>query len=42
MYERTKDFLMEYEVVISRWPQYTLISEKVSFERAIVKSLEKQ
>ncbi|CAH8363075.1 unnamed protein product [Eruca vesicaria subsp. sativa] len=44
MYERIKDSLMEYEVVISRWPQYTLILENTAsiVERAIVKSLEKQ
>lgn len=30
MYERIKDSLIEYEVVISRWPQYTLILENVS------------
>ncbi|XP_048591236.1 uncharacterized protein LOC111198718 [Brassica napus] len=44
MYERIKDSLMEYEVVISRWPQYTLILENTAsiIERAIVKSLEKQ
>lgn len=32
MYERIKDSLMEYEVVISRWPQYTLILENVSYK----------
>ncbi|KAF8105660.1 hypothetical protein N665_0157s0225 [Sinapis alba] len=44
MYERIKDSLMDYEVVISRWPQYTLILENTAsiIERAIVKSLEKQ
>ncbi|CAN8265714.1 unnamed protein product [Cochlearia groenlandica] len=44
MYERIKDSLIEYEVVISRWPQYTLILENTAstVERAIVKSLEKQ
>ncbi|EOA14637.1 hypothetical protein CARUB_v10027895mg [Capsella rubella] len=44
MYERIKDSLLEYEVVISRWPQYTLILENTAsiIERAIVKSLEKQ
>ncbi|XP_010552075.1 PREDICTED: uncharacterized protein LOC104822527 [Tarenaya hassleriana] len=44
MYERIKDSLIEYEVVISRWPQYTLILENTAsnVERAIVKALEKQ
>ncbi|CAH2044804.1 unnamed protein product, partial [Thlaspi arvense] len=44
MYGRIKDSLVEYEVVISRWPQYTLILENTAstIERAIVKSLEKQ
>ncbi|AED95650.1 portal protein [Arabidopsis thaliana] len=44
IYERIKDSLIEYEVVISRWPQYTLILENTAsiVERAIVKSLEKQ
>ncbi|KAL1219602.1 hypothetical protein V5N11_009729 [Cardamine amara subsp. amara] len=44
IYERIKDSLIEYEVVISRWPQYTLILENTAstIERAIVKSLEKQ
>ncbi|XP_010482077.1 PREDICTED: uncharacterized protein LOC104760812 [Camelina sativa] len=44
MYDRIKDSLIEYEVVISRWPQYTLILENTAsiIERAIVKSLEKQ
>ncbi|XP_010442250.1 PREDICTED: uncharacterized protein LOC104725316 [Camelina sativa] len=44
MYDRINDSLIEYEVVISRWPQYTLILENTAsiIERAIVKSLEKQ
>ncbi|KFK31308.1 hypothetical protein AALP_AA6G095900 [Arabis alpina] len=44
MYERIKYSLIEYQVVISRWPQYTLILENTAstVERAIVKSLEKQ
>lgn len=30
MYERIKDALIEYEVVINRWPRYSLILENVS------------
>ncbi|KAF6173639.1 hypothetical protein GIB67_022998 [Kingdonia uniflora] len=29
MYEKIKDFLIEYEVVINRWPQYSLILENL-------------
>lgn len=44
MYEKIKDSFVEYEVVISRWPQYSLILETAvaNVERAIVKALEKQ
>ncbi|CAK7349180.1 unnamed protein product [Dovyalis caffra] len=44
MYERIKDSLIEYEVVINRWPRYSLILENAvaDVERAIVKALEKQ
>ncbi|KAJ6880616.1 hypothetical protein NC652_033831 [Populus alba x Populus x berolinensis] len=44
MYERIKDALIEYEVVINRWPRYSLILENAvaDVERAIVKALEKQ
>ena len=31
IYERTREMLIEYEVVITRWPQYTLVLENVSF-----------
>ncbi|KAK9152277.1 hypothetical protein Syun_010586 [Stephania yunnanensis] len=30
MYEKIKDTLSEYEVVINRWPQYSLVLENVS------------
>lgn len=30
IFEKLKDMLHEYEVVINRWPQYTLILENVS------------
>lgn len=30
MYEKIKEMLAEYEVVINRWPQYMLILEHVS------------
>ncbi|XP_037494185.1 uncharacterized protein LOC105643473 [Jatropha curcas] len=44
MYEKIKDSLIEYEVVINRWPQYSLILENAvaDVERAIIKALEKQ
>ncbi|KAK7386073.1 hypothetical protein VNO78_32151 [Psophocarpus tetragonolobus] len=44
MYEKIKDHLTQYEVVINRWPQYSLYLENAvaNIERAIVKSLEKQ
>ncbi|GLT49920.1 hypothetical protein SLA2020_234460 [Shorea laevis] len=44
MYEKVKDYLIEYEVVINRWPQYSLELENAvaNVERAIVKALEKQ
>lgn len=31
LYDKIKEMLTEYEVVISRWPQYTLILENVSY-----------
>ncbi|KAM7262428.1 hypothetical protein ACFE04_000111 [Oxalis oulophora] len=44
MYEKIKDSLTEYEVVINRWPQYSLVLENAAanVERAILKALEKQ
>ncbi|XP_022758871.1 uncharacterized protein LOC111305517 [Durio zibethinus] len=44
MYEKIKDSLIGYEVVINRWPQYSLVLETAvaNVERAIVKALEKQ
>ncbi|XP_042490199.1 uncharacterized protein LOC122070153 isoform X3 [Macadamia integrifolia] len=44
MYEKIKDALSEYEVVINRWPQYSLILENAvaNIERAVMKALEKQ
>ena len=30
MYEKIKEMLIEYEVVMNRWPQYSLILENVS------------
>ncbi|XP_025667604.1 uncharacterized protein [Arachis hypogaea] len=44
MYEKIKDNLILYEVVINRWPQYSLYLENAvaNIERAIMKSLEKQ
>ncbi|WCJ37293.1 hypothetical protein M5689_018443 [Euphorbia peplus] len=44
MYEKMRNSLVEYEVVINRWPQYSLILENAvaDAERAIIKALEKQ
>lgn len=44
MYEKIKDSLTEYEVVVNRWPQYSLILENAiaNVERAVIKALEKQ
>ncbi|KAK9156471.1 hypothetical protein Sjap_003951 [Stephania japonica] len=44
MYEKIKDTLNEYEVVINRWPQYSLVLENAvsNIERAILKALERQ
>ncbi|WMV39524.1 hypothetical protein MTR67_032909 [Solanum verrucosum] len=44
MFEKTKQMLTEYEVVINRWPQYTIILENAvaNVERAIIKAMEKQ
>ncbi|CAH9091069.1 unnamed protein product [Cuscuta epithymum] len=44
MFEKVKQLLLEYEVVIHRWPQYTLVLEDAvaNVERAIIKALEKQ
>ncbi|XP_056699511.1 uncharacterized protein [Spinacia oleracea] len=44
MYSRIKDALTHYEMVISRWPQYSLDLENAvaDIERAILKALEKQ
>ncbi|KAK3025513.1 hypothetical protein RJ639_042048 [Escallonia herrerae] len=43
MYEKIKEMLTEYEVVISRWPEYTLALEiaAANLERATIKALEK-
>ncbi|KAL6535737.1 hypothetical protein OROHE_012581 [Orobanche hederae] len=44
MFEKMARMLSEYEVVINRWPQYTLILENAAanVERAIIKALERQ
>uniref|UniRef100_A0A7N0VD54 Uncharacterized protein n=1 Tax=Kalanchoe fedtschenkoi TaxID=63787 RepID=A0A7N0VD54_KALFE len=44
MYEKIKGNLVEYEVVMNRWPQYSLVLEKAvaHVERAIIKAMEKQ
>ncbi|KAB2610761.1 hypothetical protein D8674_018793 [Pyrus ussuriensis x Pyrus communis] len=44
MYENIRENLIQYEVVLNRWPQYSLILEQAvaNVERAIIKALEKQ
>ncbi|KAJ9537889.1 hypothetical protein OSB04_030622 [Centaurea solstitialis] len=44
LYDKIKEMLSEYEVIINRWPQYTLILENAvaNVERAIMKALERQ
>ncbi|CAL5406118.1 unnamed protein product [Camellia sinensis] len=44
MYEKIKEMLIEYEVVMNRWPQYSLVLENAvaNVERAIIKAMEKQ
>ncbi|RAL51189.1 hypothetical protein DM860_018215 [Cuscuta australis] len=44
LFDKVKHMLLEYEVVIHRWPQYTLVLEDAvaNVERAIIKALEKQ
>ncbi|KAK4274158.1 hypothetical protein QN277_017432 [Acacia crassicarpa] len=44
MYERLKETLTDYEVIICRWPEYTLILENAiaDIEKAIVEALDKQ
>ncbi|KAH9545305.1 hypothetical protein CY35_12G041500 [Sphagnum magellanicum] len=44
VYERIKDTLNEYEVIISRWPEYTFALENAvaDVERAVLGALEKQ
>ncbi|CAO2813042.1 unnamed protein product [Amaranthus hypochondriacus] len=44
MYSKIKDMLTQYEIVISRWPHYSLVLENAVavIERAILKALERQ
>nr|GEU75605.1 hypothetical protein CTI12_AA453550 [Tanacetum cinerariifolium] len=44
MYERLKDTLNDYEVIICRWPEYTFALENaiVDVEKAVIEGLEKQ
>ncbi|BBM98900.1 hypothetical protein MPTK1_1g17040 [Marchantia polymorpha subsp. ruderalis] len=44
MYERIKDTLNEYEIIINRWPEYTISLETAvaDVERAIISAIEKQ
>ncbi|KAK9136123.1 hypothetical protein Syun_015453 [Stephania yunnanensis] len=44
IYDRLKETLNEYEAIIRRWPEYTLVLEKAiaDVEKAIMEALEKQ
>ncbi|XP_057490269.1 uncharacterized protein LOC130776172 [Actinidia eriantha] len=44
MYERLKETLNNYEVIICRWPEYTFVLENAiaDIEKAIVEALDKQ
>ncbi|XP_051117593.1 uncharacterized protein LOC127242192 [Andrographis paniculata] len=44
IYDRLKETLAEYDIIISRWPDYTLTLEHAiaDVEKAVVESLEKQ
>ncbi|CAA0812514.1 Unknown protein [Striga hermonthica] len=44
IYDRLKETLLEYDVIISRWPEYTFALENAiaDVEKAVVESLEKQ
>ncbi|KAG6468268.1 hypothetical protein ZIOFF_072841 [Zingiber officinale] len=42
MYDRLKDTLIEYDVIICRWPEYTFVLENVDIEKAVIEALEKQ
>ncbi|KAF7817018.1 plant/MNA5-17 protein [Senna tora] len=44
MYERLKETLTDYEVIVCRWPDYTLVLENAiaDIEKAIVEALDKQ
>lgn len=44
MYDRLKETLNDYDVIISRWPEYTFVLENAvaDVEKAIVDALEKQ
>ncbi|WOL19976.1 hypothetical protein Cni_G28778 [Canna indica] len=44
MYDRLKDTLNEYDVIICRWPEYTFVLENAiaDVEKAVIEALEKQ
>ncbi|KAH1096928.1 hypothetical protein J1N35_013849 [Gossypium stocksii] len=44
MYERLKETLSDYEVIICRWPEYIFVLENAisNVEKAIVEALDKQ
>ncbi|XP_024968890.1 uncharacterized protein LOC112508492 [Cynara cardunculus var. scolymus] len=44
MYDRLKETLNDYEVIICRWPEYTFVLENAiaDIEKAVIESLDKQ
>ncbi|XP_074560041.1 uncharacterized protein LOC141816107 isoform X1 [Curcuma longa] len=44
MYDRLKDTLIEYDVIVCRWPEYTFVLENAiaDIEKAVIEALEKQ
>ncbi|XP_011622182.1 uncharacterized protein LOC18431026 [Amborella trichopoda] len=44
MYDRLKDTLNEYEIIICRWPEYTFVLENAvaDVEKAVIEALERQ
>ncbi|XP_065876247.1 uncharacterized protein [Euphorbia lathyris] len=44
MYDQLKDTLDEYEVIVSRWPEYIIVLERAiaDVEKAIIEALDKQ
>ncbi|XP_030495450.2 uncharacterized protein LOC115711246 isoform X2 [Cannabis sativa] len=44
MYDKLKETLSDYEIIICRWPEYTLVLEQAvaDIEKAVVEALDKQ